>query len=1244
MQILKTLRSKWLLLTLFCCAAVAGQAQDYRATLTGEVSDPSGALIPGAAVTAINVDTHTTYKGTTSEKGVYYINYVLPGVYTVQADAQGFKVAKQDNIRLLTSQTFNQSFTLAIGNSGETVEVTSAPPALETTTASGNTIISARELENVPVNGGQIYGLIGTVPGSQQTQTSNTGQNGYNTTNSYTIGGGIVGNNQFTLNGSNITSQYTYDNQSAGAWTVSPNLDSVQEVNVMSTTYDARFGRTSGGTVNSVSKGGTNQYHGTARYAYEGTFLNANSYQNNLTGLPRNGLVQNQFWITAGGPIIKDKLFAFFGFEGYHQSLQQSVLANVTPAYLRPGFNGNPGVDFGLVGMMDPTDFPNGLPIYEPGSGVCTGSPLTPISACNSNNIAQTEFPNDTIPGNLINQTDAGLLKYVPLPNIAAGANSVNGRNFYAQTPGLLHYNQPQVRVDYNLNDRTKLYSYFIYSNGSLFQTSNGLQGIAENGSINQVHQTWVATQDVTHVFSPTLSGDFKISFDRYYANSPNGDLAQQVDPATIGLAMPLPATTSARYLPQYTVGDGWGTGFLNGGNNNTLFGNNENASTTNNYALNVDFTKTHGAHTLEFGGEIDEFQFGGFPNGGGNPNGDFNFSSGFTQFNPQNQNCYNPSGVPNPTCTTVNNNQNGSALAGFYLGDPSGGNIDWIGSITTGYPVYAAYFQDNWRATPKLTFNIGIRYDVQRGLRERHNNLNRGLCLTCVNPIGSQPAYQANIANASNNAAWQAAGIDTASLSTVMGGIIFPGVGGQSRDAYDTDYTDVGPRFGVAYAINSKTVIRAGWGLMYSYGLEGGSSVGETQTTHYTASFDGNNTPTNNYNTGNPFASGLLAPTGNSLGLLTDLGNGGVQVDFPNRKIPKEQIMSFGFQRELPGAIVLDAKYAGNFSTRLRTFLWTNGTASLAQEEQAIANPNYYNQQVPNPYYNVPGISGPGQCGTSTTIPAIELRLSLPQYCNPGNTGLVGDYNAPIGGNFYNALETKLSKRLTGQGRGLSFQISYTYSKTMNEDGYLNGWPYQDIDRIHTLASTDRTHVLAVTSVYNLPIGRGGLLFANAPKLVDAIIGGWTLGGVFYAESGQPVGVNTGWFYTCNQSYKPAGGSTLGHWFSTASDPSSCWQGIPPYGLMNLSQTTGQVRQPTIPDLDASLEKTLPLFDHLNFTFKLDAFNATNSVLFGGPDTNPGDGAAQFIPGSGWHGFGTVGYNQTNTPRVLQLQGKISF
>lgn len=1248
------------LLTLLV-VALSGNAQDFRASVNGLVTDSSGAVIKGAKITVTNVDSGTTYNGKTSDKGVYYIPYVLPGNYTVAAEAERFKTSVQDKVVLLASQTFTQNFRLEVGSVSEQVVVKTTPAELETSTGSGGTVLDSREIQSVPLNGGQAYTLIGTTTGSQFTQTQfgqggSHGTTGYDITNSYSIGGGIVGNNQFTLNGTNITSQFTYDNHSAGAWTVSPNIDSIEEVNVMTTTYDARFGRTSGGTVNVVGKSGGNQFHASAKYGYEGGFMNANTFQNNLAGIPRQPLVQNQFWITGGGPIIRNKLFFFFGFEGYRQSLGGTTLENVPPAYLRPGYNGNSGVDFSLVGSMDSAEFPNGLPIYKPGTVSCLDGANIPATQCNSDHVVQSQFTGNALVASDINGTANAILKYIPLPNIPGAANRAAGANYLSQTPDLYSYNQPQIRVDYNLTDRTKLYSYFLYWKGSQIRNTNGLPGLAENGNINNTRQNWVATQDLTHVFSPSLVGDFKISYNRLYEVSPNADLSTQTDPNTIGLSMPLPSFTMQKYLPQFNVTDGWGTGIIadNPNGNNNFFGNNQNADVTNSYTLDADLTKTAGAHTIEFGGEIDEFQYGGRPYSGGNPNGDFTFNSSWTQLDPHNANCYytNAQGAIANNCVAggaPNGYQltpNGSALAAFYLGYPSGGGVDWDLPIMEGYPVYAMYFQDNWRVNPRLTLNIGIRYDVQRGLRERYNHLNRGLCLTCVNPLTNEAQYQANVGNGTNQAAWAAAGISPGSLSTVYGGLLFPGVDGQSRDAYNTDWSDVGPRFGFAFVVDPKTVIRGGYGIMYSYGLEGGSSIGEAQTTNYTTSLDGGNTPTANFRSGSPFASGLLAPTGSSLGLLTDVGNGGISVDFPDRKIPMEQILSLGVQRELPGAMVLDVRYAGNFTSRLRgdNSLWINGTATLAQQKAAEANPTIWDQQVPNPYYNVPNISGPGQCGTSSTVSAIALLLPGSQYCSPGGAGLIGQYNAPLGRNWYDGLEAKLNKRVYGaSGHGLSFQVAYTYSKTLLRDGYLNGWPYQDVFQQRNLAGTDRTHILSSTAVWDLPIGKGGLLFSTPSAPVGILINNWTLSGVFNAQSGVPVGLNTGLYYTCpGTSFRPKGGTSVGQgrWFAA---DESCWSGIPANGLMNLPSNTDVVRTPTVPDVDLSLQKTTAIHDNLTFQLRLDAFNALNSVLFGGPNTTPGT-PASFSPGAGWSGFGTVGATQQNFPRILQVGGKLSF
>jgi hypothetical protein len=209
-----------------------------------------------------------------------------------------------------------------------------------------------------------------------------------------------------------------------------------------------------------------------------------------------------------------------------------------------------------------------------------------------------------------------------------------------------------------------------------------------------------------------------------------------------------------------------------------------------------------------------------------------------------------------------------------------------------------------------------------------------------------------------------------------------------------------------------------------------------------------------------------------------------------------------------------------------------------------------------------------------------------------------------------------------------------------MDADGYRNGWPYQDPERYHQLNGSDRTHVLAVTGVYDLPFGHGRMFLSHANGLVDRTLGGWTLSGIFTAESGNPVGINTGYDFSC-KSYAAPKGSTLGHWINT---DRSCYTSVPSYGYGVLVGDTNQVRNPTEPNLDLSLQKTTHIAAGLAFDLRLDAFNATNSRLLGGPDTNPGDGDASYTPNGGWTGFGTVGPNQANFPRILQVSGKLSF
>ncbi len=852
----------------------------------------------------------------------------------------------------------------------------------------------------------------------------------------------------------------------------------------------------------------------------------------------------------------------------------------------------------------------SGYTIYDPDTTVCT-APGGTIGNCPGNAYTRTEFPNDTIPASRINPIGAAVLNLYPLPNAGSGIQN----NYIANVPDKYKYWQPMVRVDYDTSDKTRWYSTFAFQHGTEFRNVSGFAPPAENGNINTLRQDLVASQDMTHIFSPTLLADFKLSFTRFLDSFPDGDLAAGTSAASIGLNMPNVPTTTLKLLPEFTT---------SGSFYPQVVGNNLNTDTFNTTTFDNDWTKTLANHTIHFGGEMAFFQYGN-PGAVGRPDGYFQFGTQNTQYNPLQRN----------TLPGIND---GFVVADMLLADPSSGGVDYNTTTIQGFPFWALYVQDDWKVTKKLTLNIGVRYDLQAGLRERYNRLNRGLCFTCVNPITNVPQYQANLA--ADAPALTAAGINVASLSTVLGGLTFPGVNGNNRDAYDTDWTNIQPRFGFAYAVDPKTVIRGGYGIFYTVGLEGGSADGFSISTPYTNTTNGGVTPSSYFASGTPFPSGVQVPVGNSLGLLTALGNG-ASVDFPGRRIPRSQEFSLGFQRQLPGQMVLDARYVGNYTDRLRVFVWDNGTLTYAQLQQGVANPSLFNQQVPNPYYGVPGIPPSSNCGANKTVSRITLLLPLSQYC-----GLIGQYNDPLGKQDYNGLEVKLNKRYA---QGLSFQISYTYSKTMQATGYQNGWPYQDANLKYQISNTDRTNVFTATTEWALPFGKGSSMgiAPNAHGVVGALINGWNVDFILSAETGFPVSLNTGYYDDCNHSYAPNGGPTFTNYlynnYSTG-NPLGCYASIPQYGLSNLPNQISQVRQPTITNLDIALHKDFGITESSHLQFRAEALNSTNTVLFPGPDTNPGDGPPKVSSNGTYSGFGTVNLYQQNFPRIIQLALKFVF
>ena len=1186
------------------------RAQEFRATLSGAVSDPSGGTVPNAVVTALENSTRLSYTGRTNSAGRYYIPYVLPGTYTMTVEAKGFRTFIQKNVTVTTAQSQGLNFNLEVGALSEKVIVTLPSDVLDTAGGSAGAVLTTTEIQNAPLNGRQIYMLLGTTPGSQFLQTQfgasgYSGTRGWDVSNNYSIGGGVQGYNEFLLNGTSITIMTGFGSE--GTWMVAPNNDAIQELNIITVPYDARYGDTMGGIVNIVTKSGANDFHGDLYEYLENGVFNANNFENNFHGVPRQDTHQHQYGGTFGGPVVKNKAFFFGSFEGYWENIPFTTLTSVPPANLRfqPG---SAGIDFSQTGYT----------IYDPLTTVCNSGGT--LGNCPGNNYSRTAFPNDIIPANRISAAGAALLNLFPLPNINTSSLV---QNYIASAPDKYRYYQPMLRLDWNTSDKTRWYSMFEYQWGTEFRDSSGFTGAAERGNINTFRSNVVGSLDMTHNFSPTMVGDFKVSFTRYHDYFPDGPFSTPT-PSSIGLNMPSIPTTSRQLLPEISFSE------LYPG----IIGNSLNQNIDQAEDLDVDFTKTHGKHTFVFGGEIGRWNFAN-PQSVGRPNGSFSFGTGATQGNPS------QSG-PN----------DGNPIASLLLGYPSGGGVDWNNTHYETALHYSMYGQDNWHVSRRLALNIGLRYDVEAGPVDRFNGLNRGMCLTCVNPITHNPTYQANLANSSNVSAWQTAygalGGPMPNLSTVYGGIQFAGVNGQPRDAYDVDWGDLGPRVGFAYALNDKTVIRGGWGWVFGYGIEGGTSDGFSIGTPYISSLNGGATPTDYFLNGTPFPNGAQKPLGASPGLLTAVGSSSASLDFPQRKIPRATITSIGLERSLPWHTVLNIRYVGNHSRALRTlgvFQWINGTLPLSwgypQLQQATYNAKFASQlgqQVPNPYYGV--VPSNTSLGSSPTISAVNLLVPYSQF------GLVGDYTNPFGKSQYDALEVEAKKRLYGGERGLEYTLAYTYSRNEEQTHYLNGWPWQDPHPLDELVAYDRPNVFVLKWNWDLPWGQGAkYLLRNPRPWLGGIINHWRLDGIFGAESGFPEGLPGGRWYASTHSFMPDGGQTKAQWiYNCNGQPQNCWTPIPSRGQGNLPDRVGYLRQPSVPNLDLSLQKEFHITEAKKLQFRVDSFNTTNSVLFGGPDLNPRDKIQPLNSGGWMSGFGTIAPFQNNFPRILQLSLKFMF
>jgi hypothetical protein len=1170
-----------LLAVAFTILASPVLAQDYRATILGQVLDSSRSAIPNATVKATKEDTNVSRETQSNAAGLYTIAALDPGTYTITITAQGFQTQKRTGIILATNDKLNLTFTMEVGQVSQEITVTGQQELIETATASRGLVFDPVKIQEIPLNGRQAYMLMRLSPGVMFTQrtfgsTGFSGTRAWDVNGSFVMNGGRSGTNQFLLNGAPISTNGTFN--------VAPNVEAVQEMKVMVNTYDSQYGRSGGGHVSTTLRSGTNNWHGTLFNFWRNRILDANTRQNNALGVGRGFRNQHQFGGTVGGPIRQNKDFLFFSFEGWREVVPFPSNVSVPPMEIRTGDFSSfiPQGQTGTIKIFDPlTSFP------------CTNAGANCRAGGTFRRLA---FDGNRIPASRISPIGAKILSYYPRPNFQPQA-LVN--NFTRpDNVGRYRYEQPMARYDKVITDKDRFNFLFTFQDGAEFRDQTGFDPPAQFGNMPGTVRrdiNYIASYDRT--MSPTRLLRFQASYNRFVENFPDvSDYNFTWD--KVGIKnIPQVDTFPTKLMPRVTVG-----GYRE------LFGNQFiNQSSRQQINLQGNVAETHGKHSLRYGVEMAQLIRHNFSSGR---------SSGQIDFNGDWTREYSAIGQ-GPL--------DGNGVASILLGHIAGGSINYNDTFLRREPYLAFFIQDDWKLTPRLTLNIGIRYDLQFGLYEIHDRLNRDWDFA-----STQPLSNAVIANWNKLIAENPTRGIPAPPRALVGGMTFAGVNGQPRRVYETDLSNIQPRLGFAWNIASKTVMRGGFGIYHRTATQNNLNTGFSITTPRINSLDGGLTPssrlTGPYSLEDPWPGGVVRPLGSSLGIATNLGQD-VSYDPPGRPIPRTYSWSYTLERELPWNMVVEASYVGSLTVKENRGIQLNYMPK-ADRDAAQTNPDFYSARVPNPFQNI--LPTAVNLGAAPDVSRETLLRPYPHF-----TGLVNNI-APWGRAKYHGLQIRFEKRMMGDRSSvgaLTWILAYTWSKQLEKVWRENN-TYAWFDPVWQVTGEDRKHNFTFAGIWDLPFGRGRRYLNTDNKVAQLAFGGWTANTNVIYQSGVPLGSWQAWEFLCGSA--TGGPQTESSWFfNDRARFSQCWRQLRPFEYRQLEPNRfNWLRSHTAPQIDLMVSKKMQVTERIGLEFRAEAFNAFNTPLRGdAPSTNPQ--AAD---------FGVLPVAQLNFPRNIQLGMRVRF
>ncbi|MBI1874296.1 MAG: carboxypeptidase regulatory-like domain-containing protein, partial [Acidobacteria bacterium] len=643
-------------------AGAAFAAQEINATVTGRVTDPQSALLPGVSVTVLNVDTTVASEAVTDAAGSYTVRQILPGRYRITAALQGFKTYTREGVVLHTAEVATIQITLELGAIEESITVTAGLSEVETNQSTIAQTIENKRITELPLNGRQVYMLMQLTAGTLFTQTT-FGATGFSGTRAWDVNGSLsvhgsrTGNNEFLIEGAPSSGT----GGGTGNWNYAPPVDAIEEFKIQTSSTDASYGRTSGGVVNMRLRSGTNELRGSGIGLYRATSLDANQIQNIRNNISNQG---HQYFNGEGmvsGPIRRGRTFFMGGYQGFYENIPFPVTRTVPTELQRQG---DFSQTFTSAGQL--------ILIYDPR----TTRP----------NPAGTGFIRDPFLGNVIppdrwNPISKALLPHIPRPN--ATPSNLAGADNFVNSPSLgrYRYNSYLTRVDHMFNDRHRL-SFSNSGNwGIEFRNENGLPEPAIRSDNYPTHRNhYLATVDDNVTLNPTTVWNTRFSWDRF--DEPHEKQYGDIDPKLPFLG---PYQLTGPPFPQ-----------ISGVASQTMFPRTFKEPKNDAYSVNTALTKTMGNHFAKAGAEFRAYQF--FRQDEFTTNGTFDFNNEFTRRDP----------LSNTGATS------GSGFASFLLGLPNAGSVESGVPRTERYRYYAVYLQDDWRLGSRATLNLGLRYDYQ--------------------------------------------------------------------------------------------------------------------------------------------------------------------------------------------------------------------------------------------------------------------------------------------------------------------------------------------------------------------------------------------------------------------------------------------------------------------------------------------------------------------------------------------------